>query len=213
MDYKETLNLPKTSFSMKANLAKREPEILKKWEEMGIYEKIRSVSKDREPYILHDGPPYANGDIHLGTALNKIIKDLVVKSKSMFGYNSVFVHGWDCHGLPIEHQVVKKLGSKKKEMGAVALRQECRKYAENFVGIQRDEFKRLGVLGEWENPYLTMNYGYQAQIAREFGKMVEKGYVYRRRRAIHWCASCETALAEAEIEYADHSSPSIFVIW
>ncbi len=212
-EYKKTLTLPNTKFPMKANLTQREPEFLKRWEQENLYEQILESRKDKPLFILHDGPPYANGQLHLGTALNKTLKDFVVKSKTMAGFRVPYVPGWDCHGLPIEHQVVKKLGSKRKSLDSVALRKECRTYAQKFVDIQRKGFRRLGIFAEWENPYLTMNYEYQAQIEREFGKMVEEGYVYRRRRAIHWCASCETALAEAEIEYADHTSPSIFVAY
>ncbi len=170
MDYKESLNLPQTDFPMKANLAKREPEILAKWEEMRLYDLLREHSKDRPLYILHDGPPYANGHIHLGTALNKILKDMIVKSRQMSGFNAVYVPGWDCHGLPIEHQVDRELGERKSSMSQVEVRRHCRRYAERFIDIQRDEFKRLGVLGEWDNPYLTMTYDYEATIARELGR-------------------------------------------
>lgn len=211
MDYKETLNLPKTSFSMKANLAKREPEILKKWEDIGIYDKIRAVSKDREPYILHDGPPYANGDIHLGTALNKIIKDIVVKSKSMFGYNSIFVPGWDCHGLPIEHQVDKELGENRYSLTQAEKRRLCRTYAERYLDIQREQFKRLGCVGKWDDPYVTMDYNYEATTVEELGKLLMNGSIYRGKKPVYWCASCKTALAEAEVEYDDHTTPSIYV--
>ncbi len=201
MDYKDTLNLPKTSFPMKANLPKREPEIIKSWESEHIYGKILETGRGRKKYILHDGPPYANGHIHLGTALNKILKDMIVKSKFMAGYDSDYVPGWDCHGLPIEHQVDKELGSKKLNLSSVDVRRQCRKYAEKFIDIQREEFKRLGVLGEWEDPYLTMKYKYQATIVRELGKFFESGAVYRGKKPVHWCASCVTALAEAEVEY------------
>jgi len=211
MDYKKTLNLPQTNFPMKANLAHREPEMLKKWEEMSIYAKIREVAKGRKPYILHDGPPYANGNIHLGTALNKIIKDIVIKSKNMTGLDGVYVPGWDCHGLPIELQVDKELGTKKTQMSQVEKRRVCRVYAEKYVGIQREQFKRLGVFGEWENPYLTMSYEYEAVTVAEFGKLYLNGSVYKGKKPVYWCASCKTALAEAEVEYADHSTPSIYV--
>jgi isoleucyl-tRNA synthetase len=211
MDYKETLNLPKTDFPMKANLAAREPEMLKKWEEMGIYKKIRESAKGKKPYLLHDGPPYANGNIHLGTALNKIIKDIVIKAKNMSGFDGVYVPGWDCHGLPIEHQVDKELGGKKATMTQVEKRRACRAYAEKFVDIQREQFKRLGVFGEWENPYLTMAYPYEAATVNEFGKLYLNGSVYKGKKPVYWCASCKTALAEAEVEYADHSTPSIYV--
>jgi isoleucyl-tRNA synthetase len=211
MDYKSTLNLPQTAFPMKANLAQREPEMLKKWEETDIYKKIRQMAKGQTPYILHDGPPYANGNIHLGTALNKIIKDIVIKSKNMTGFDGVYVPGWDCHGLPIEHQVDKELGAKKTTMSQVEKRRACRVYAEKYVGIQREQFKRLGVFGEWDNPYLTMAYPYEATTVAEFGKLYLNGSVYKGKKPVYWCATCKTALAEAEVEYADHHTPSIYV--
>ncbi|MFA5321254.1 MAG: isoleucine--tRNA ligase [Smithella sp.] len=211
MDYKNTLNLPQTDFPMKANLAQREPQMLQKWEEMDIYKKIRQTAKGKKPYILHDGPPYANGNIHLGTALNKIIKDIVVKSKNMTGFDGVYVPGWDCHGLPIEHQVDKELGAKKAAMSQVEKRRACRVYAEKYVGIQREQFKRLGVFGEWDNPYLTMAYPYEATTVAEFGKLYLNGSVYKGKKPVYWCATCKTALAEAEVEYADHHTPSIYV--
>ena len=176
-----------------------------------IYQKLREIAKDRPKYILHDGPPYANGHIHIGTALNKILKDLIIKSRNMAGFNGEYVPGWDCHGLPIEHQVDKELGSKKGSYTISEKRKLCRKFATEFVNIQREEFKRLGVMGEWENPYLTMSYDYEATIAREFGRFVGKGSVYKGKKPVYWCASCETALAEAEVEYDDHESPSIYV--
>jgi isoleucyl-tRNA synthetase len=211
MDYKESLNLPKTDFPMKANLAKREPEMLARWEQMRIYERIRRDAKGRKPYILHDGPPYANGNIHLGTALNKIIKDILIKARNMTGRDSVYVPGWDCHGLPIEHQVDKELGEKKAGMSQTEKRRFCRIYAEKFVGIQREQFKRLGVFGEWDNPYLTMSYDYEATTVAEFGKLYLNGSVYKGKKPVYWCASCKTALAEAEVEYQDHTTPSIYV--
>jgi isoleucyl-tRNA synthetase len=167
MDYKDSLNLPRTDFPMKANLAQKEPEMLAFWEKMKIYKRIRETSKGREPYILHDGPPYANGNIHLGTALNKIIKDMVIKSKNMSGLDSIYVPGWDCHGLPIEHEVDKELGDKRHDLSQADKRRFCRTYAEKFVDIQREQFKRLGVFGEWENPYLTMSYDYEAITVAE----------------------------------------------
>ncbi len=211
MDYKNTLNLPQTAFPMKANLPKREPDLLKKWESERIYSTILQAGKGRAKYILHDGPPYANGHIHLGTALNKILKDMIVKSKFMAGFDSDYVPGWDCHGLPIEHQVDKELGEEKSLMNYVEVRRRCRAYAEKFIDIQREEFKRLGVFGEWEDPYLTMKYKYQATIVRELGKFFESGAVYRGKKPVYWCASCVTALAEAEVEYMDSSAPSIYV--
>jgi len=211
MEYKKTLNLPATKFPMKANLAQREPGQLKSWEENHLYETIREASKGRKRFILHDGPPYANGHIHMGTALNKILKDIIVRSRQMSGFDAPYVPGWDCHGLPIEHNVDKELGSKKKDMSQVEVRRRCRSYAEKYIGIQRDEFKRLGVMGEWENPYLTMNYEYEAVIAKQCGEFALDGGLYRGKKPIHWCCSCKTALAEAEIEYKDISSPSVYV--
>jgi isoleucyl-tRNA synthetase len=211
MDYKKTLNLPKTTFPMKANLGEKEPEILEKWETLDLYQLIRRTSEGRKRYMYHDGPPYANGHIHMGTAFNKILKDIIIKSKQMAGFDTPYVPGWDCHGLPIEHQVDLELGSKKSEMSQTEIRQSCRKYAEKYIDIQRNEFKRLGVLGEWERPYLTMNYNYEATIIREFGKFALNGSLVRSKKPIYWCTSCKTALAEAEVEYEDHTSPSIFV--
>ncbi len=211
MDYKATLNLPQTGFPMKANLSQREPEMLNDWENNDIYRQIRNNSQGRPVYILHDGPPYANGNIHLGTALNKIIKDMVVKAKNMSGYDSIYVPGWDCHGLPIEHQVDKELGDRKALLSQADKRRYCRAYAEKFVSIQREQFKRLGVFGDWGQPYLTMSYDYEAATIEEFGKLVMSGDVYKGKKPVYWCASCRTALAEAEVEYADHQTPSIWV--
>ncbi|EFK06730.1 isoleucine--tRNA ligase [delta proteobacterium NaphS2] len=211
MDYKKTLNLPKTAFPMKGNLVKKEPEILERWEKEKLYETIREVSKERPKYMLHDGPPYANGNIHMGTAFNKVLKDIIIKSKQMAGFDVPYVPGWDCHGLPIEHKVDGELGEKKREMTQAEIRGHCRRYAEKYVDIQRAEFKRLGVLGEWDRPYLTMNYPYEATIVREFGKFALNGSLVRSKKPIYWCTSCKTALAEAEVEYDEHSSPSIFV--
>ncbi len=211
MDYKKTLNLPVTEFAMKANLAVREPLMLSSWEDIRLYEKVREASKKRELFILHDGPPYANGNIHIGTALNKILKDIVVRSRQMSDYNAVYVPGWDCHGLPIEHNVDKELGVEGKKYSQAEIRKFCRRYAEKYIDIQREEFKRLGVLGEWDNPYLTMNYEYEAIIARECAKFALEGSLYRSKKPIHWCCSCKTALAEAEIEYKDDTSPSVFI--
>lgn len=196
---------------MKANLPQKEPEFLKKWEEMNLYQKIVEKQKGRSIYLLHDGPPYANGDIHIGHALNKILKDFVVRSHNQIGFQCEFIPGWDCHGLPIEHQVDKKLGPQRERMEKIEIRKECRAYAKQFIEIQKREFQRLGVIGEWENPYLTMTPDYEATIVREFGKMVRRGGVYRGRKPIHWCRSCRTALAEAEVEYDSHRSPSIYV--
>lgn len=211
MDYKNTLNLPKTDFPMRANLPQREPDRVEQWEAMGLYEKLRAHGAGKPKYVLHDGPPYANGHVHLGTALNKIIKDMVVKSKIMAGFDAPYVPGWDCHGMPIEHQVVKGLGNKARELSRPEIRRLCREYADKFFAIQRDEFRRLGVVGDWEHPYLTMSPEYEAGIIRVFRKLVEAGFIYRGLRPVHWCATCATALAEAEVEYADHVSPSIYV--
>ena len=211
VDYKGTLNLPRTDFPMKANLPQREPEFIKKWEEQNIYQKIRESRKDKPTCCLHDGPPYANGDIHIGHALNKILKDIIVKSKTLDGYNTPFVPGWDCHGLPIELKVDAQLGSKKRDMTIGEIHKACRNYALKFVEKQKKDFIRLGVFGEWENPYLTLKPEYEAEIIRNVGEMFEKGYVYKGLKPVHWCASCVTALAEAEVEYDDHTSPSIYV--
>jgi len=211
MDYKKTLNLPNTEFPMKANLVVREPEILQKWEQDDVYSIIRDTSRGRPIYILHDGPPYANGNIHMGTAFNKILKDIVMKSKQMEGYDAPYVPGWDCHGLPIEWQVDHELGDKKLEMTQSDVRRRCRAFAGRFIDIQREEFKRLGVLGEWRNPYLTMDYRYEATIVREFGKFALNGSLTKSKKPVYWCNSCSTALAEAEVEYEDHTSPSIYV--
>jgi isoleucyl-tRNA synthetase len=211
MDYKKTLNLPKTDFPMKANLAAREPQQLENWERMQLHAKLRRSSRGKQLFILHDGPPYANGHIHIGTALNKILKDIIVRSRQMAGCDAIYVPGWDCHGLPIEHNVDKELGEKKKDLSLAEVRKLCRAYAEKFIDIQRDEFKRLGVMGEWEEPYLTMNYVYEATIARECGKFALDGSLFRSKKPIYWCNDCRTALAEAEIEYADEASPSVYV--
>ncbi|UKL13694.1 isoleucine--tRNA ligase [Dissulfurimicrobium hydrothermale] len=211
MEYKDTLNLPKTGFPMKANLAQKEPEMLKRWEAMDLYRLLREQGKRRPKFILHDGPPYANGHIHLGHTVNKVLKDIIIKSRQMMGLDAPYIPGWDCHGLPIEHNVEKELGPKKKEMGRLDIRNLCRRYAEKFVGVQRDEFKRLGVLGDWENPYLTMTFDYEASIAREFCRIFNEGHVIKNKKPVHWCPTCVTALAEAEVEYEDHRSPAITV--
>ena len=211
MEYKDTLNLPQTDFAMKANLNQREPEILAKWEQSGLYSKLEEAGSTKPLYILHDGPPYANGHIHIGHALNKTLKDIVLKVKRMEGFHSPYVPGWDCHGLPIELQVEKNLGSRKNQISKLEMRRECRSYAAKFVDIQREEFKRLGILGDWENPYLTMNYEYEGLTSAELARFAHNGGLYRGRKPVHWCSSCVTALAEAEVEYADHTSPSIFV--
>lgn len=211
MEYKDILNLPKTDFPMKANLKVTEEKLLGKWEENKIYEKIIEKAKmRRKTFILHDGPPYANGHIHLGTALNKILKDIIVRFKLMSGYNAPFVPGWDCHGLPIEHNVDKTLKSKD-SISKSEKRKLCREYANNFVDIQKQEFKRLGSIGRYDEPYLTMNYTYEANTVRKLADFIKNGGLYRANKPIYWCSSCKTALAEAEVEYAEKSSPSIYV--
>ena len=210
-DYKKTLNLPQTAFPMKANLAQREPQMLKQWEESNAYAAMVDTCTAKGAYVLHDGPPYANGHIHMGTALNKILKDIIIKSRNMQGFEARYVPGWDCHGLPIEHKVEQELKEKKKTLPAHVVRKCCRDYAGKWIDIQRKEFRRLGVLGDWENPYRSMTPAYEAITARELARFVEKGNVVRAKKPIYWCCSCHTALAEAEVEYADHTSPSIFV--
>ena len=211
MDYKNTLNLPKTDFQMKANLPKREPQTLASWQSLNIHQLIRDKSRGKAKYILHDGPPYANGDIHIGHALNKTLKDMVVKYKTMRGYDSLFVPGWDCHGLPVEHQLFKELGITKNEISQIEFRKKAYDYAMNYVNIQREQFKRLGVFGDWENPYLTLTPDYEEATLRSFADLVKKEYIYRGLKPVNWCFKCETALAEAEVEYQEHASPSIFV--
>jgi len=211
IDYKETLNLPETDFPMKANLVKREPEILTRWEKSNVYASIREKLKGKPKFVFHDGPPYANGHIHMGHALNKILKDFIVRFMTMRGYDATFIPGWDCHGLPIEHQVTKEQREKKKTPSKSEIRKLCREYAGRFVDIQAQEFKRLGVFADWENPYLTMSYSYEAAIVEELGKFAVNGSVFNGLKPVHWCTSCRTALAEAEVEYADHQSPTIYV--
>ena len=211
LDLKKTINLPKTGFSQKANLAQSEPARLKKWSEANLYEEIRKTRAGKEKFILHDGPPYANADIHLGTAMNKILKDFVVKSRSMMGYDAPYVPGYDCHGLPIELYVDRKLGAKKANMPAVAIRRACREHAAQALKRQTRDFQRLGILGQWDNPYLTMSNHYEAETARLFGRFVERGYVYKGARPVYWCIHDQTALAEAEVEYHQHTSPSVYV--
>ena len=211
-DYKKTLKLPQTSFPMKANLREKEPETLKFWADNHIYQAMLAAREGAPRYVLHDGPPYANGHLHMGHALNKILKDIIVKSRHLAGFQAPYVPGWDCHGLPIEHKVSQELKAKGKEnLPAVTVRRLCRDYATKFVDIQRKEFTRLGVLGDWDNPYLTMRPAYEAATAQALCDFVERGSVYRGKKPIHWCLSCKTALAEAEVEYADETSPSVFV--
>ncbi|MBI1764128.1 MAG: isoleucine--tRNA ligase [Acidobacteria bacterium] len=211
LDLKTTVNLPKTDFPLKGNLAQNEPLRLQKWEALGLYEKLREARAGQPLFVLHDGPPYANGNIHIGTALNKILKDFVVKSRSMMGYWAPYIPGWDCHGLPIEIKVEEELKKNKQELDRLTIRKAARVYADKYVGLQREDFKRLGVFGEWEDPYITMAPRYQANIVRAFGKFVERGAVYKGSRPVHWCISCVTSLAEAEVEYADHTSYSVYV--
>jgi len=211
MEYKDTLNLPKTDFSMKADLPNREPKLLKIFEDKGLYKKIRDLRAGAKKFILHDGPPYANGSIHMGHALNKILKDITIRYMTMRGYDAPYVPGWDCHGLPVEHQLFKELKMTKYDIDQVKFRKLAYDYAMKYVGIQREEFKRLGIMGNWEDPYLTLAKSYEAQIIRSFGALVEKGYIYKDLKPVNWCASCETALAEAEVEYEDKTSPSVFV--
>ncbi len=210
--YKDTLNLPKTDFPIKAALAKLEPEIAARWDSEGIYNKVQSLRKVQgaAKYVLHDGPPYPNGDIHLGHTLNKTLKDVVVKYKTMKGFNAPYVPGWDCHGLPIEIQLLKELQDKKIVEDKATFRDRCREYAIRYVNNQREQFKRLGIRGDWEHPYLTLNPAYEAEVIRVFGELADNGYVYKGSKPIHWCANCRTALAEAEIEYEDKRSPSIY---
>ncbi len=209
-DYKETLNLPKTDFSMKGDLPSLEPKVLKKWEEMRIYEKMLEKRKNSKNFILHDGPPYANGNIHMGHALNKILKDIIIKFKTLKNFRCVFIPGWDCHGLPIELKVEEEKGRFLKE-DKISFIKECRNFAGHYISVQKEEFKRLGVFGDWENPYKTMSYPYEGKILEEFGKIFEGGYVYRGLKPVLWCIHCKTALAEAEVEYEEKTSPSIYV--
>jgi isoleucyl-tRNA synthetase len=211
MDYKSTIHLPKTDFPMKADLARREPQQLAAWDQLGLYERVQAARHGAPSFILHDGPPYANGRIHIGHALNKILKDIVVKSRLLAGRAAPFVPGWDCHGLPIEHQVMKEAGPKGRALDRLEVRRRCRSYAAKFIDIQREEFQRLGCLGDWAHPYLTMDPGYEAAIVRAFGQCVAAGGVYKAKKPVLWCTHDETALAEAEVEYEDHTSPSIYV--
>ncbi|MDS1029608.1 isoleucine--tRNA ligase [Bacillota bacterium LX-D] len=211
MEYDKTLNLPKTDFPMRGNLPQREPEVLKFWEEKNIYKMVQEANQGKPKFILHDGPPYANGDIHLGTTLNKVLKDIIVKFYSMSGYDAPYVPGWDTHGLPIEQQAIKNLKLNRHEIDPVEFRNRCAEYALKYVNIQRESFKRLGVRGEWDNPYLTLKPEYEAAQIGVFGEMATKGYIYKGLKPVYWCSDCETALAEAEVEYQDKRSASIYV--
>ncbi len=213
MDYKATLNLPDTDFPMRGNLANREPEMLKQWQDSGLYQKIRKVSDGRPTFVLHDGPPYANGDIHIGHAVNKILKDIIVKSFTIDGFDARYVPGWDCHGLPIELMVEKKIGKAGNKVDAKTFREKCREYAAKQVDGQRNDFIRLGVLGDWDKPYLTMDYQFEADIVRSLGKIIDKGHLHQGSKPVHWCLDCGSALAEAEVEYQDKESPAIDVMF
>jgi isoleucyl-tRNA synthetase len=213
MDYKATLNLPNTDFPMRGNLANREPEMLKQWQESGLYQKIREVADGRPTFVLHDGPPYANGDIHIGHAVNKILKDIIIKSHTIDGYDARYVPGWDCHGLPIELMVEKKVGKAGNKVDAKTFREKCREYADRQVDGQRKDFIRLGVLGDWDKPYLTMDYQFEADIVRSLGKIINKGHLHKGSKPVHWCLDCGSALAEAEVEYQDKESPAIDVMF
>ena len=210
-DYKHTLNLPETDFPMRGNLAQREPDMLKQWAKMDLYASLREASAGREKFILHDGPPYANGDLHLGHAVNKILKDIIVKSRTLDGFDAPYVPGWDCHGLPIELNVEKKVGKPGRKVDAAGFRKACQEYAGKQVDGQRKDFIRLGVLGAWDKPYLTMQYPVEADIIRSLGRIVENGHLTKGSKPVHWCTDCGSALAEAEVEYGEHRSPSIYV--
>ncbi|MEM9780666.1 MAG: class I tRNA ligase family protein, partial [Pseudomonadota bacterium] len=218
-DYKDTLNLPQTEFPMRAGLPKREPEWLSRWERIGIYDRLREKAAQdpaRTPFVLHDGPPYANGNLHIGHGLNKTLKDMVVRSQQMLGHDSRYIPGWDCHGLPIEWKIeeqYRKKGKDKDDVPIVELRQECRKFAEHWVDVQREEFKRLGVTGNWAEPYLTMDYGSEAVIAEEFMKFAMNGSLYQGSKPVMWSPIEQTALAEAEVEYHDKESFTVWVVF
>src|SRR3569833_2465181 len=206
-DYKYTLNLPQTDFPMKANLAQREPEMLAQWQATGLYEKLRAARAGAPKFVLHDGPPYANGEIHIGHAVNKVLKDIIVKARTLSGFDAPYVPGWDCHGLPIELQVEKKVGKAGVKVDARRFREACREYAAAQVDKQREDFMRLGVWGDWQHPYLTMDFKFEADIIRSLGRIIENGHVHKGRKPVHWCADCGSALAEAEVEYEDMAAP------
>ncbi|WP_125560025.1 isoleucine--tRNA ligase [Pseudoalteromonas rubra] len=210
-DYKHTLNLPETEFPMRGNLAQREPKMLKKWYEQDLYGQIRNAKKGKKPFILHDGPPYANGNIHLGHSVNKILKDIIIKSKTLSDFDAPYVPGWDCHGLPIELQVEKKVGKPGKKVSVAEFREKCRDYARKQVDGQKTDFKRLGVLGDWDRPYLTMNFDFEANALRVLGRIIKNGHLHKGAKPVHWCTDCGSALAEAEVEYQDKQSPAIDV--
>src|SRR4026209_1624267 len=206
-NYKNTLNLPRTEFPMKANLAAREPEMLRASEETRVYQQIQKARAKSELFVLHDGPPFANGDVHMGTALNKILKDFVVKSQTMLGKRAPYVPGWDCHGLPIECKVVKE----SRDLAPLEVRRRCEAFARKFVNIQREQFKWLGVFGDWEHPYLTMDPKYEAEILRAFAVFVENGLVYEAQKPVFWSTGAQTALAEAEVEYQERDDTAVYV--
>ena len=210
-ELKDTLNLPQTDFPMRANAVQREPERLKHWDEVGVYQLVQEKNANGDSFTLHDGPPFTNGDVHVGTALNKILKDTILRYKSVRGYRTPYVPGWDCHGLPIEHKVSKKLRKEKTDLDPVSIRKACSEFSASFIDTQRAQFQRLGVLADWEREYRTMNPGYEAEILRTFANFVDQGLVYRSKKPVYWSIPCKTALAEAEIEYQDHVSPSVFV--
>jgi isoleucyl-tRNA synthetase len=210
-DYKSTLNLPQTDFPMRGNLAQREPELLQRWQAMDIYAKLREAGTGRDKFILHDGPPYANGEIHIGHALNKVLKDIIVKAKTLSGFDAPYIPGWDCHGLPIELKVEKKVGKAGGKVDAATFRQACRDYAQRQVDGQREDFKRLGIIGDWDHPYLTMDFGFEADIIRSLGQIIAAGHLHKGSKPVHWCTDCGSALAEAEVEYEDKTSAAIDV--
>ncbi|MDG1120767.1 MAG: class I tRNA ligase family protein, partial [SAR86 cluster bacterium] len=212
-DYKDTLNLPNTDFAMKANLPSKEPKMIEFWEQMDLRSKVAQARQGREKFILHDGPPYANGEIHTGHAAQKVLKDIVIKSQTLDGKYAPFVPGWDCHGLPIELNVEKKIGKVGQKVTASEFREACRKYAASQVEIQKKDFKRLGIIGDWENPYITMDFNFEANIIRSLGKIIDKGHLHRGDKPVHWCVDCKSALAEAEVEYQDKVSTSIDFIF
>lgn len=210
-EYKDTLNLPETGFPMRGNLANREPEMLERWYKEDLYGEIRKAKKGKKSFVLHDGPPYANGDIHIGHALNKILKDIIIKSKTLSGFDAPYIPGWDCHGLPIELMVEKKVGKPGQKVTAAEFRAKCRDYAAGQVEGQKESFKRLGIMGEWDKPYRTMDFDTEANIIRALGKIADQGHLLKGFKPVHWCTDCGSALAEAEVEYKDKVSPSIDV--
>ncbi len=210
-DYKDTLNLPNTAFPMKANLAQREPQRLKQWQAMDLYAKMREAGAGKPKFILHDGPPYANGDLHVGHAVNKILKDIILKSRTLSGYDAPYVPGWDCHGLPIELNVEKKVGKPGHKVSAGEFRDKCRAYASSQVDKQKEDFVRMGVVGDWDNPYLTMNFAFEANIVRTLGRIIDNGHLHKGFKPVHWCLDCGSALAEAEVEYKDKTSSAVDV--